>query len=74
MSRQKRLRYIATGPGLDLEPSYAEDGPAMSRALTAALASEEDGTWYWRDAIGDHILGHVERSGKNVFVRVSGRG
>lgn len=63
-----------TGPGFveGDEPSYTDPGPAMSRALTAALKaapSVDEGTWYWRDAIGDKILGHVEVLGDHT-VRV----
>lgn len=66
MARSKSERYIVTGPGLDAEPSYADPGPALSRSLTAALASKVDATYYVRDAITDDVLGHSERDGKIV--------
>ena len=61
------LRYIVTGPGLDPSPSYADPGPALSRSLTAALATEADSTFYVRDAITDEVLGYSERHEKLVF-------
>lgn len=66
MARPKFERYIVTGPGLDPEPSYADPGPALSRALTAALASEVDVTYYARDSINDETVGYAERDGKLV--------
>lgn len=58
-------RFIVTGPGFveGDEPSYSDPGPAMSRALTAALKASPDvteGSWYWRDVVGDKILGHCD--------------
>lgn len=61
MARSKEERYIVTGPGIsDPAPSYADPGPALSRALTAACRSEVEGTWYARDAITDTVIGYAE--------------
>jgi hypothetical protein len=56
-------RISVTGPGLE-NVSYAERGPAVSRAITAAqkaLVADKtnDGTWYVRD-IGGETLAYVE--------------
>jgi hypothetical protein len=55
----KSLRYIVTGPGIEEPPSYAEQGPALSRAITAAL-KRKDATFYVRDSVLDTILGRAE--------------
>lgn len=63
MAQPKSLRYIVTGPGLGVdqpEPSYADFGPALSRSVTAASASEVEGTWYVRDSISGVTLGYSE--------------
>lgn len=65
MPREKSLRYIVTGPGLDPEPSYADPGPALSRSLTAALdfartAKGAEVTFYARDSITSNVIGYSE--------------
>ena len=68
MAKQKNLRYVVTGPGLDPEPSYADEGPAHSRALTAAARkTAPDGTWYVRDAVSGAVLGYSERDDKRII-------
>ena len=47
--------YTVSGPGLDPEPTYDSDGPAMSRSQTAALAAKVEGTWYARNPQGDTV-------------------
>lgn len=72
MSRPaKSLRYTVTGPGLDPEPSYADVGPAMSRALTAAakVAHNSKGveaTFYVRDSITGNTLGYSEADADGI--------
>jgi hypothetical protein len=66
MAKQKLERFIVTGPGLDPEPSYADPGPALSRALTAALAATDDLTFYARDSVSGEVIGFAERSEKSV--------
>lgn len=64
MPRKRHERYSVTGPGL-ADISYADVGPAISRSLTAANASEEDATFYVRDLDGT-ILGYSERNDRIV--------
>lgn len=68
MAKTKSLRYIVTGPDLDADnpPSYADPGPSLSRALTAASEAKRDVTYYARDAITDATIGYAERDGKKV--------
>lgn len=61
----KPQRFTVTGPGLDPEPSYADPGPALSRALTAAcsVAHGSKGTlatFYARDSITGDVVGYAE--------------
>lgn len=63
MSRTPRSGYTVTGPGLD--KNYPDPGPALSRALTAASATEADATYYVR-AIDGTPIGYAERDGKTV--------
>lgn len=65
--KDKYLRYIVTGPGIEDEPSYADPGPALSRALTAACRRDApDGTWYARDSVTDEVIGYAEKDEKIV--------
>lgn len=57
--------FTVTGPGLD-DVRYVDPGPALSRALTAAVATPLDVTFYVRDAL-DNVVGYAERDGKQVF-------
>lgn len=57
-------KFSVAGPGLD-EVTYETLGPAISRSLTAALASLVDGTWYVRDLDGT-VRGYSERIEKAV--------
>lgn len=63
MATSTREPFTVTGPGL--EKAYREAGPALSRALTAACAAAEDGTWYVRNTAGD-VTGYAERAGAAV--------
>lgn len=61
-ARNKSLRYIVTGYGLQhKQPSYADAGPAISRTITAASDFDGEGTWYARDSITGEIIGYSER-------------
>ena len=77
MKRAASHRYVVTGPGLDPEPSYADVGPAISRALTAAckVATVSKGvevTFYVRDSISGDLLGYSETDAAgNVTTRRS---
>lgn len=70
--RKPSLRYVVTGPGIEdgQEPSYADVGPALSRAVTAAAKAPKDevATWYVRDSITGNILGYAERQEAVVIV------
>lgn len=72
--RSEAKRYIVTGPGLDeIVPSYADGPVALSRAITAATAAEESGTWYARDSILDTTFGYAERDERgNITIIASG--
>lgn len=65
MRPTKSLRYIVTGPGIDSAPSYADPGPALSRAVTAACATAHvskgvEATFYARDSITGDVVGYAE--------------
>lgn len=67
--RTKSLRYVVTGPGIAEEPSYAEPGPALSRALTGAAKAARlkvEATFYARDSITGKIIGHSESDALGV--------
>lgn len=56
----RSLRYVVTGPGVNPEASYEEVGQALSRSITYAERSEDEGTWYVLDAVSDKTLGYTE--------------
>lgn len=61
-----RLSYSVSGPGLD--KAYEDAGPALSRAITAASASQVPCTYYVRDVRGDAI-GYAERD-EHTHIRI----
>lgn len=63
MARQNAtaLRFIVSGPGFE-EKNYAESGPAISAAVTAAERKlKAAGSVYVRDSTDDSVIVRVER-------------
>jgi hypothetical protein len=61
MRQKPQLAYSVSGPGVDC--SYAEPAPALSRAITAAEATDVESSFYVRDLFGAALF-RVTRDAK----------
>lgn len=69
MSSALQSRFTVSGPGLDV--AYSEEGPALSRAITAVEQTGGEVSFYVRDSAGQLVaLADRDESGVVTVRRV----